>query len=35
MESIGAPELIVIALLALLLFGARRIKKIGDGVGLR
>jgi Sec-independent protein translocase protein TatA len=35
MESIGAPELIVIALIVVLLFGARRIREIGDGVGLR
>lgn len=33
MGSIGAPELIVIALLALLLFGAGRIADIGKGLG--
>ena len=33
MGSIGAPELIVIALIALLLFGAGRIADIGKGLG--
>lgn len=33
MGSIGAPELLVIALLALLLFGAGRIADIGKGLG--
>ena len=33
MGSIGAPELIVIALIALLLFGAGRIADIGKGFG--
>jgi sec-independent protein translocase protein TatA len=33
MGSIGAPELIVIALIALLLFGAGRIADIGNGLG--
>jgi sec-independent protein translocase protein TatA len=31
--GIGAPELIVIALIALLLFGAGRIADIGKGLG--
>lgn len=31
--SIGAPELLVIALLAMLLFGAGRIADIGKGMG--
>lgn len=31
--SLGAPELIVIALIALLLFGAGRIADIGKGLG--
>jgi sec-independent protein translocase protein TatA len=31
--NIGAPELIVIALIALLLFGAGRIADIGKGLG--
>ena len=31
--GIGAPELLVIALLALLLFGAGRIADIGKGLG--
>jgi sec-independent protein translocase protein TatA len=33
MGSIGAPELIVIALIFLLLFGAGRIADIGKGLG--
>ena len=33
MGSIGAPELLVIALIALLLFGAGRIADIGKGLG--
>lgn len=33
MGSIGAPELIVIALIAILLFGASRIADIGKGLG--
>jgi sec-independent protein translocase protein TatA len=33
MGSVGAPELIVIALIALLLFGAGRIADIGKGLG--
>ncbi len=33
MGNIGAPELIVIALIALLLFGAGRIADIGKGLG--
>ena len=33
MGSIGAPELIVIVLIALLLFGAGRIADIGKGLG--
>jgi len=33
MGCIGAPELLVIALLALLLFGAGRIADIGKGLG--
>lgn len=33
MGSIGAPELIIIALIALLLFGAGRIADIGKGLG--
>lgn len=33
MPNIGAPELIVIALIALLLFGAGRIADIGKGLG--
>lgn len=33
MGSIGAPELIVIALIALLLFGAGRLADIGKGLG--
>lgn len=33
MGSISAPELLVIALLALLLFGAGRIADIGKGLG--
>jgi sec-independent protein translocase protein TatA len=33
MGSIGAPEVIVIALIALLLFGAGRIADIGKGLG--
>ena len=33
MGSIGAPELLVIARLALLLFGAGRIADIGKGLG--
>jgi Sec-independent protein translocase protein TatA len=34
METFGAPELIVIALIVLLVVGARRIKEIGDRIGL-
>lgn len=33
MGSIGAPELLIIALIALLLFGAGRIADIGKGLG--
>lgn len=33
MGNIGAPELIVIALIALLLFGAGRLADIGKGLG--
>jgi sec-independent protein translocase protein TatA len=33
MGTIGAPELIVIALIALLLFGAGRIADVGKGIG--
>ncbi len=33
MGSIGAPELIVIALIALILFGGSRIADIGKGLG--
>ncbi|MBN9162254.1 MAG: twin-arginine translocase TatA/TatE family subunit [Myxococcales bacterium] len=33
MGGLGAPELIVIALIALLLFGAGRIADIGKGLG--
>ncbi len=33
MGSIGAPEILVVALIALLLFGAGRIADIGKGLG--
>lgn len=33
MGSIGAPELLIIALIALLLFGAGRLADIGKGLG--
>ena len=33
MGSIGAPEILIIALIALLLFGAGRIADIGKGLG--
>jgi len=33
MGSIGIPELLVIALIAMLLFGAGRIADIGKGLG--
>ena len=33
MGSVGAPELIIIALIAMLLFGAGRIADIGKGFG--
>ena len=33
MGNIGAPELLIIALIAILLFGASRIADIGKGLG--
>ena len=33
MGSIGIPELLVVALIAMLLFGAGRIADIGKGIG--
>ena len=33
METLGAPELLVILLLALLFFGANKLPEIGKGLG--
>ena len=33
METLGAPELLIILLLALLFFGANKLPEIGKGLG--